>query len=151
MPKYFDIHSHLDYADYGDDFEKVIENMEKADIGTISIGTDLESSKKVVALAKEHKNIWACVGIHPKDNHAEIWNDEEFEKLAQEEKVVAIGETGLDFFGIGQHHRPDDGDRGSPAIAPLAASHFRPRTIPAWVRSRPGTAWPSRRSRWPSA
>ena len=97
MPKYFDIHSHLDFSDYGEDLEKVIDNMEKADVGTISIGTDLESSKRAVSLAKKYKNIWACVGIHPKDNR-EGWNDFEFEKLAAEEKVVAIGETGLDFF-----------------------------------------------------
>jgi TatD DNase family protein len=91
MIKYFDIHSHLDFPEYGPDFDIVIENMKQAEVGTITVGTDLESAKRAVALAEKYENIWACIGIHPADNHNEIWNEEEFEKLVQNPKVVAIG------------------------------------------------------------
>jgi TatD DNase family protein len=100
MPKYFDIHSHLDYKDYEPDFSLIIDRMNENNVGTITIGTDLESCKKAVALSEKHENIWACIGIHPADNHVEEWNEEEFEKLVQNPKVVAIGECGLDFFRL---------------------------------------------------
>jgi TatD DNase family protein len=100
MPKYFDIHSHLDYKDYEPDFDLIIDRMNENDVGTITIGTDLESAKKAVALSEKYENIWACIGIHPADNHVEEWNEVEFEKLVQNPKVVAIGECGLDFFRL---------------------------------------------------
>jgi TatD DNase family protein len=100
MIKYFDIHSHLDFPEYGLDFKAVIERMNQNEVGTITVGTDLESAKRAVALAEKYENIWACIGIHPADNHNEIWNESEFEKLVQHPKVVAIGECGLDFFRL---------------------------------------------------
>ena len=100
MIKYFDIHSHLDFSEYSPDFGSVIERMNQNEVGTITVGTDLESAKRAVALAEKYENIWACIGIHPADNHNEIWNETEFEKLVQHSKVVAIGECGLDFFRL---------------------------------------------------
>jgi len=100
MIKYFDIHSHLDFPEYGPDFDNIIENMNKVEVGTITVGTDLESANRAVALAEKYENVWACIGIHPADNHNEIWNEEEFEKLVKRPKVVAIGECGLDFFRL---------------------------------------------------
>jgi len=100
MIKYFDIHSHLDFPEYGPDFEVVIEHMNQNEVGTITVGTDLESAKRAVALAEKYENVWACIGIHPADNHNEIWNEGEFEKLVQNPKVVAVGECGLDFFRL---------------------------------------------------
>ena len=54
--KYIDIHSHLSFADYGNDLKDVIKRMKEADVGTITIGTDLESSKEAVQIAEENKN-----------------------------------------------------------------------------------------------
>jgi TatD DNase family protein len=120
MPKYFDIHSHLDFPEYSPDFEVVIENMHKADVGTITVGTDLESAKRAIALAKKYENVWACIGIHPADNHNEIWNEEEFEKLVQQPKVVAIGECGLDFFRL-----PVNETTGEPDLEKVAIEKVR--------------------------
>ena len=110
MIKYFDIHSHLDFPEYGPDFEAVIERMNQNEVGTITVGTDLESAKRAVALADKYENVWACIGIHPADNHIEIWNEQEFEKLVQHPKVVAIGECGLDFFRLPTNEVTDELD-----------------------------------------
>lgn len=97
MPKYFDIHSHLDASQYDADREEVIKRLRETDTHTITIGTDLASSKRAVELADKHEGIYACIGILASDNHEEF-DKEEFEKLVMHPKVVAIGECGLDFF-----------------------------------------------------
>lgn len=98
--KYIDIHCHLDFKDYDSDKEGVFARIREREVGAITIGCDLESSKRAVKIAEENENIWACIGVHPADNHSEVWNEEEFENLAKSKKVVAIGECGLDFFRL---------------------------------------------------
>lgn len=95
---YLDIHCHLDFPDYGEELPDVLARMKENKVGAITIGTDLESSKRAVKIAEENENMWACVGVHPADNHNEIWNEEEFEKLVASPKVVGVGECGLDYF-----------------------------------------------------
>ncbi|MCX6702088.1 MAG: TatD family hydrolase [Candidatus Zambryskibacteria bacterium] len=95
MFEYFDIHSHLCFPDYDSDREEQIEEMKKNKIATISVGVDFESSKKEVALAEKHKNIFACVGQHPEDQNNDF--NERLIELANNPKVVAIGECGLDY------------------------------------------------------
>lgn len=98
--EYFDIHSHLYFPDYDKDREHEIEKIKKAKIGTIVIGTDIKSSRECVALAKEHENIFACVGQHPGDLKENSVFDEKLRNLAQDKNVVAIGECGLDYFRL---------------------------------------------------
>ncbi|MEK7148107.1 MAG: TatD family hydrolase [Patescibacteria group bacterium] len=98
MPKYFDIHSHLNFPDYEKDWEEVIQRLKDTETYTITIGTDLESSKKAVELAEKYEQIYACIGVHPIDKTTEIFDAEEFTKLVTHPKVVAIGECGLDFY-----------------------------------------------------
>jgi TatD DNase family protein len=104
MPKYFDVHSHLNFADYGDDQGQVIARMKEKGVWTVAVGTDQKTSTEAVALAKTHEEIFACIGVHPVDDKESVFNSSEWESLAQESKVVAIGECGLDFF------RTDAGD-----------------------------------------
>jgi TatD DNase family protein len=96
--EYFDAHSHLYFPDFDKDREEVIKKMKHEKIGTITIGTDLESSKVAVEMAKEHDNLFACIGQHPADLTVDSVFDEKLEKLVNHKKVVAIGETGLDYF-----------------------------------------------------
>ena len=117
--KYIDIHCHLDSLDYDSDREEVLVRMREKEIGTITIGADLESSKKAFEIAEQNENVWACIGVHPnclteksnntvstlghKDNTLEtvlsdFSPDGYFEKLVKNPKVVAIGECGLDYF-----------------------------------------------------
>jgi len=102
--KYIDIHSHVYFPDYDSDREAVISRAQAADVGIITVGTDLESSLQAIKLAETHENMWAIVGLHPVD--APVFDYEAFKKLALHPKVVAIGECGLDYF-----HAPFDAVR----------------------------------------
>lgn len=69
--KYIDIHCHLDSADYDIDRQEVLARMRERETGAITIGTDLESSKKAIEIAEESEKtgnkIWACIGVHPEN------------------------------------------------------------------------------------
>ena len=97
MPKYFDIHSHLNFADYEKDFDDVIERLKQTGTHTIVVGTDFESSRQAVELAEKYEEIYACIGIHPIDK-LESFEVGKFESLIQNPRVVMIGECGLDFY-----------------------------------------------------
>ncbi len=98
--EYFDIHSHIYFSDYDKDREEEIEKIVKAKIGTITVGTDFESSQKAIEIAKQNKGFYACVGQHPSDLRADSVFDERLNVLSDEKKVVCIGECGLDYFRI---------------------------------------------------
>src|SRR3990167_7610050 len=97
MPKYFDVHSHLEACQYDADREEVIKRLKESDTHTIVIGTDLESSQKAVELAEKHEEIYASIGIHPTDR-LESFEVEKFASLVKHPKVVSIGECGFDFY-----------------------------------------------------
>lgn len=97
MPRYFDVHSHLNASQYDEDREEVVGRMRETDTHTIVVGTDFESSKKAVELAEKYPEIYATIGIHPTDK-LESFEADKFESLIQNPKVVAIGECGLDFY-----------------------------------------------------
>ncbi|MFZ2522139.1 MAG: TatD family hydrolase [Minisyncoccia bacterium] len=101
---YFDIHSHIYFPDYDKDREEEIEKIKKAKIGTITVGTDFESSQKAIEITKKHHGFYACVGQHPSDLKPDSVFDERLSDLVDEEKVVCVGECGLDYFRL----RDDD-------------------------------------------
>ncbi|HEY0220855.1 MAG TPA: TatD family hydrolase [Candidatus Paceibacterota bacterium] len=96
--EYFDVHSHIYFPDFDKDREEEIEKIKKEKIGTITIGTDFESSQKAIEIAEKHKNFFACIGQHPGDLKEDSVFDERLIDLADNKKVVAIGECGLDYF-----------------------------------------------------
>jgi len=121
--KYVDIHCHLDFPDYDKDRENVLARMRENEIGAITIGADLESSKRAVEIAEKNENIWATIGIHPEASPltppqrgggvkestdlSSFPSPEQgesgvglLEGLVKNPKVVAIGECGLDYFRI---------------------------------------------------
>ncbi|HRH25842.1 MAG TPA: TatD family hydrolase, partial [Parcubacteria group bacterium] len=98
MPKYFDIHSHLNFKDFEGDLDAVIQRLRDTDTHTIVVGTDYESSKWAVELAEKYEEIYACIGVHPVDNPTRVFDDEGFKELIKNKKVVAVGECGFDFF-----------------------------------------------------
>lgn len=97
IPKYFDIHSHLNFADFDKDREEVIKRTLDNGVWAIVVGTDFESSKKAIEIAEKYDGIFASVGLHPTDTGNEIFDIEKYRKLALHPKVVAIGECGLEF------------------------------------------------------
>ena len=98
MPKYFDIHSHLNFKDFEADIDAVVERLRDTETHTIVVGTDYESSKWAVDLAQKYNEIYACIGVHPVDNPTRVFEREKFEELMKSPKVVAVGECGFDFF-----------------------------------------------------
>ena len=96
---YFDTHAHLDDKQFDEDRVEVIEKIRSAGVDfVVNIGADMESSARSVELSKQNDFIYAAVGVHPYD--AEHMTEEELsalEELTKNEKVVAIGEIGLDY------------------------------------------------------
>ena len=97
---FYDTHAHLDYPDFQKDFTDVLARARAAGITrVISIGTSFESSRRAIALAEAHEEIFAVVGWHPSDAlHAPENLRPTLRELAAHPKVVAIGETGLDYY-----------------------------------------------------
>ncbi|PYL87539.1 MAG: TatD family deoxyribonuclease [Verrucomicrobia bacterium] len=96
-------HAHLDYPDFANDFDDVLRRATEAGVTRIiTIGTSVESSRRAVDLAEKHSNIFAVIGVHPTyAGKAEEDVITPLRKLANSPRVVAIGETGLDY-----HHLP---------------------------------------------
>ena len=95
-----DTHAHLTFPDFADDLEGLLARATEAGVTRIvTIGTSVESSRRAVALAENHANVFAAIGIHP-DHAAEAAPGfiDDLRALAQSPRVVAIGETGLDYF-----------------------------------------------------
>jgi len=97
--KLIDTHCHLTFEELAKDVEAVIERSKAAGvIGWITVGTYPQQNRKVVELANKFENMYAAVGIHPHEaRNVTAETIAELKKLAQNENVVAIGETGLDF------------------------------------------------------
>jgi|OM-RGC.v1.009995208 TatD DNase family protein len=93
-----DSHAHLEDEKYDRDREKVIEECKKDLTFLINVGSNLLTSKQSIELAHNYDFIYASVGIHPHDAQREFDKVEEIERLALQEKVVAIGEIGLDYY-----------------------------------------------------
>ena len=97
---FVDSHAHLFFPNFKDDLDEVIERARQNGVDYILVpGTDLATSKQAIDLAEKYDFIYAAVGVHPHDT-AE-WNADFIPKikhLAEREKVVAIGEIGLDYY-----------------------------------------------------
>lgn len=95
-----DTHCHLDFPEFNQDRSDVIDRAQKAGVGyIINIGSSIDGSKRSLELAKENPMIYATIGIHP--HYAKAVGGEvpdELKALAREDKVVAIGEVGLDYY-----------------------------------------------------
>jgi TatD DNase family protein len=111
----FDSHCHLHFSQFDNDREKVIRRLKEAGVKVVNVGTDLEDSREAIKLSQKHPDIiWASAGIHPScisttnrrsSANSIIALDENLQinslkELAKNEKVVAIGECGLDYFKI---------------------------------------------------
>src|SRR5471030_2000901 len=105
MVIFFDTHAHLDYPDYAPDLAEVVARAQAAGITKIiSIGTSADSSERAIRLAEKFPNVYAAVGWHPTE--ALSAPDDlrpVLREFAKHPKVVAIGETGLDY-----HHLPSE-------------------------------------------
>ena len=93
-----DSHCHLNFPDLAQRLPEVLANMAEAGVNkAIAISVSRQSFEEVHAIAQNHPNIYATVGIHPDDPEAEEFSLEELLERAARPKVVGIGETGLDY------------------------------------------------------
>lgn len=95
-----DSHAHLELKNFDRDRDAVIGRARAAGLeAIITVGINLEDSRKAVALARRYDMVWAAVGVHPHDaKGVRPETYDELRILSREEKVVAYGEIGLDFF-----------------------------------------------------
>lgn len=98
--KFIDSHAHLDDESFDEDREELIESLSENDVEIVlNPGADLRTSRNAAELAKKYPFIYAAVGCHPHDS--KYMNDDTmniFRELAKNNKVVAIGEIGLDYY-----------------------------------------------------
>ncbi|OHA58734.1 MAG: hypothetical protein A2607_02420 [Candidatus Vogelbacteria bacterium RIFOXYD1_FULL_42_15] len=95
--KYFDAHTHLNIR-FADDWQEAGRRALEAGVAFVNVGADIKSSVLAVEQAKTlGDGVWATVGIHPTEDSADF---SVIEKLATDEKVVAIGECGLEYFRL---------------------------------------------------
>lgn len=98
-----DTHVHLNFEDYIDDLETVILDAEKAGVShMVVIGIDEGSSRLAIELSKQYPSLYASVGVHPSESEnmfeMQATSTQFIEAMLKEDKVVAIGECGIDLY-----------------------------------------------------
>jgi TatD DNase family protein len=95
-----DTHAHLYYPELKSNLTEILQRAKDEGIDKIIVpAVDLKTSKEVIEMSEKHEMIYCALGVHPcdvKDNDFSVFN--ELEKLLSHNKVVAIGETGLDYY-----------------------------------------------------
>jgi len=116
---YIDTHAHVNINAFKDDFSAVIDRCRDEQVAMINVGTQRDTSKRAVELAMEADNCFAIIGLHPVHTSASYHDEQElgenmtgftsrgekfeadyYRELAQNNKVVAIGECGLDYYRL---------------------------------------------------
>lgn len=94
-----DSHCHLDFPGLSEKLPEVLSAMSAAGVeAALCVGVNLEDFPRVLALAEQHPNLWASVGVHPEYTDVQEPDEARLVSLAAHERVVAIGETGLDYY-----------------------------------------------------
>lgn len=123
MPKYIDIHSHVNFKVFDEDRDEVIRRALASDTWVINVGTQIDTSRKAVEMANQYnEGVYAIIGLHPIHTGAsfhdekelgriegsppaggftsrgEVFDKEKYLELLRDPKVVGIGECGLDYY-----------------------------------------------------
>jgi TatD DNase family protein len=117
--KYFDAHTHTNFIAYKDDCDAVMVRAQEAGVGMNIVGTQLDTSRSAVELARKYDHAWASIGLHPVHtarsyhdtkelgeggeeftSRGEIFDAAEYEELGKDPKVIAIGECGMDYYRV---------------------------------------------------
>jgi TatD DNase family protein len=94
-----DSHCHIDFPDLAGQLPEIFGNMQNHGVGcAVCIGVNLEDFPRVLALAQAYPNIYATVGVHPEYTDVEEPDEARLIQLASHPRVIAIGETGLDYY-----------------------------------------------------
>ena len=94
----FDTHAHYDDEQFCDDLPRLIDEMKASDVGAIiTCAVDFKSCEKVISLSEQYDILYAAVGVYPHETHKNVWDKDKLADFASHEKVVCIGEIGLDY------------------------------------------------------
>ena len=124
---YFDAHTHVHFAAFKDDERAVVERALAKDVHMVAVGTQRDTSADAIRIAHEFpKGVWASIGLHPIHTEAsfhdarelgdgetakgftsrgEVFDYDAYKKLAEDPKVVAIGECGMDFYRLTENSK----------------------------------------------
>ncbi|GAB1232750.1 TatD family hydrolase [Ferrigenium sp. UT5] len=98
---FIDSHCHLNFPELKQDIDNVLANMRRHQVThALCVAVDLPSAIQAIELANTHENLYASVGVHPDYEMENEPAEEELVRLALDPKVVAIGETGLDYYRL---------------------------------------------------
>jgi TatD DNase family protein len=98
---FVDSHCHINFPELENIFDEVLENMRQNEVShALCVSVNLEDFPQVRLLAERHDHIYASVGVHPDHESDAEPTEELLVKLAEHPKVIAIGETGLDYFRL---------------------------------------------------
>jgi TatD DNase family protein len=99
---FVDSHCHLDFPEYTDHLPGILARMKEAKVqNAMCISVDMPDFPKVLALAEAHEQLFATVGTHPDYEDTPEPTEDQLVELAKHPKVLAIGETGLDYYRMG--------------------------------------------------
>jgi len=123
----FDSHCHPQMEQYNSDRDEMIRRALDAGISMICVGTDLETSRKGIELAQKYAGMWATVGLHPNDAVNDLrFTIYEYEELLKENKIVAIGEIGLDYYRTPEPDKQEEQKKVFGNFLDLAIKHDKP-------------------------
>ena len=98
---FIDSHCHLNFPDLTQDMDAILANMRANDVShALCVSVELATFPQVLELAERHVNLYSSLGVHPDYELETEPTQEELVRLAQHPKVVAIGETGLDYYRL---------------------------------------------------
>jgi TatD DNase family protein len=119
--KFIDTHTHVNLRAFKDDAEDAIQRAVESGVAVVNVGTQIDTSRQAVALLEKfNEHVYAVIGLHPTHTYAHDYEDEEevrfktreesfdpalYEDLVKHDRVVGIGECGLDYYRL-----PDDRD-----------------------------------------
>jgi TatD DNase family protein len=104
---FVDSHCHLTYEPLEDNIPDVLKKCKDSNVThLLTIGTNIKSSNKCSEISRKYKNIYSSIGIHPSESHMDLDSDNTIKKLySLNNKNIAYGETGLDFFHTTEHKK----------------------------------------------
>ena len=98
---FIDSHCHLDFPDLAINLDELLNNMQQNSVThALCVSVNLEDFPRVRSLAESHHNLFASVGVHPDYENLTEPKASQLAELADHPKVIAIGETGLDYFRL---------------------------------------------------
>jgi TatD DNase family protein len=98
---FIDSHCHLDFPELAGNLDEILENMRRNEVShALCISVNLQDFPRVLRLAEQHENIYASVGVHPDYEEETEPTVAQLVELARHPRVIAIGETGLDYYRL---------------------------------------------------